>query len=279
MRARGDGFLSHVLNFATVAFAVFLACGVAKADLIAVDWSGNFYRIDPATGDLFSIGTGNASGENSLSRNAAGAFFSTDFYNELLRIDPATGDVLHTGVTVNGLGDYRVIIGSAFQPGTDTFFIVGENSISIDGFLYDTIFTVDLATGLATPVGSPFPQAVTDLAFSPAGVLYAWTGELQTVNTSTGAVTAVNPGNFSGGLIEGLAFDPATGVLYGAGSQLYSIDTGTGSTTPIGGHYGDIRGIQFTAPVTIPEPGTPFLLGIPLSALLFCVARKKHVWR
>ena len=119
-----------------------------------------------------------------------------------------------------------------------------------DGLLY----SVNKATGTATSIGPTGIYNNMDLAFNPAGILYATvSNNLWTINTATGAATSL--GTITGvcpyGTIMGIMFD-ANGVLYAtnyAGSSnscLMTIDLGTLAATTVGftgmhnPHGGDI---------------------------------------
>src|SRR5262249_20145490 len=84
---------------------------------------------------------------------------------------------------------------------------VGTNMINLevaaDGTMYgigyndQVLYRINTTTGTATPVGNTGISATMDLAFSPAGVLYATVGNnIWTINTTTGASTFV--GTFTG---------------------------------------------------------------------------------
>jgi PEP-CTERM motif len=98
---------------------------------------------------------------------------------------------------------------------------------------------VDVATGGTTLVGSTLVgstlQALTDIAFSPTGVLYGITfSNLYTVNQSTGALTLIGSLGTSG---NSLVFG-ADGTLYMASSRLHTVNTSTGTATAIGSGIG-----------------------------------------
>ncbi len=110
-----------------------------------------------------------------------------------------------------------------------------------DQFLY----RVNLTTGAATPVGAT-GQRLESIALSPTGVLFGInpaTDQLVTINTATGAVTAVGPlGLDVGASIVGLAFDCAGNFLMTANANinnqgnvyLFQLNQQTGAATLIG---------------------------------------------
>jgi hypothetical protein len=90
--------------------------------------------------------------------------------------------------------------------------------------------TVDMATGSTSLIGVMNRQ-MTDLAFSPTGVLYGTTfSQLYTIDTSTGATTLVGTHNTN---INSLVFG-SDGTLYGGSNVLYTLNTATGAASAIG---------------------------------------------
>lgn len=90
--------------------------------------------------------------------------------------------------------------------------------------------TVDMATGTTSLIGV-MGQQMTDLAFSPAGVLYGTTfGQLFTIDTSTGATTLIGTHNTN---INSLVFGQ-DGTLYGGSNVLYTLNTANGAATAVG---------------------------------------------
>jgi hypothetical protein len=108
------------------------------------------------------------------------------------------------------------------------------------GFAVDnteTLFSVDLTTATATPIGFT-GQFLQGLAFSPAGSLFGtdFLGNLYSVSKTTGAATFI--GSTGVGDIEGLTFRGATliGTNFsnlGGPTTVYSIDTTTAAPTAI----------------------------------------------
>ena len=82
---------------------------------------------------------------------------------------------------------------------------------------------------------------------SDADVLYgidAATDSLITIDTTTGAGTAVSVLTFGG--VEGLAWEPKGKTLYGTDAnsrELIEIDTGTGIATSIGSTVWSVQGL------------------------------------
>jgi len=133
----------------------------------------------------------------------------------------------------------------------------------------DILFSVDLATGLATNIGTGLGGQFTDvegLAFDPTtGILYGVDdvgNELLTINTTTGIGTLVGPLGVSV-TNPGLAISPG-GVGFLAESsgtdELFSIVLGTGAATLVGAMGFDIDGITFLGNTLFGvDPGTDAL--------------------
>src|SRR5882757_2101074 len=113
------------------------------------------------------------------------------------------------------------------------------------GFAVDnteTLFSVDLTTATATPIGFT-GQFLQGLAFSPGGSLFGtdYLGNLFSVSKTTGATTligSVNVGGTSVGDIEGLTFRGTTliGTNFsnlGGPTTVFAIDTTTAAATAI----------------------------------------------
>lgn len=104
--------------------------------------------------------------------------------------------------------------------------------------------TVDVQTGAAHVTGN-MGVIMTDIAFSPTGVLYGLSfTDLYTINPATAAATLIGPHSIPEG--NALVFD-ASGTLYGAGggaASLYTINPATGASSIIGsdgfGSAGDL---------------------------------------
>jgi len=97
-----------------------------------------------------------------------------------------------------------------------------------------TLGTVDVATGVATPIGQ-MAQVMTDIAFDPSGNLFGLTfGQLFSINSTTAAITLIGNHGIAGG--NALVFG-ADGTLYGAGNSstnLFTINPGTGASAVVG---------------------------------------------
>lgn len=137
-------------------------------------------------------------------------------------------------------------------------------SVRSDGV--DGLYSIDLLTGTATFIGDTGFFQVAGLAFHPVtGVLFGYdadTQQLITINTATGAGTAVGPS----GLFEsdyGLTFDAAGNLfLVGEEDGFFSVDPGTGAATFIGGFDEGITGLTFRAGIIYGLAEDDFLVTI-----------------
>jgi len=138
--------------------------------------------------------------------------------------------------------------------------------VDVNGTIYGTVillrtlFTLDPATAIATPVGSPYPSqysSVHSLAYDPLG---GWiygvdmgSKQLIRIDPATAAVTKIGNGTLSGyPLVKSLAFDEVTGMLYAndqATDSLLRISPTTGAVTFVTTMFpypdGQIEELQF----------------------------------
>jgi hypothetical protein len=155
----------------------------------------------------------------------------------LYTLNPATGAVVTTvGALRNAAGTaFYGLTGMAYDPVGDVLYGSTSNaSATAPG----SLVRIDRSTGIVTEVGSfSILSTMADISFQPGtGVLFGWqagsTHSLFTINTATGAATAVGApigsGLFGGG---GLAFRP-DGTLYSApeGGQAHTLRTVNPST-------------------------------------------------
>ncbi len=148
--------------------------------------------------------------------------------DNLVEIDVNTGAVSSVKtVDPNQLGDL------AFDSNTGTLYSSDQGTNEL------IIIDPDGTDTVVGNMGSDF-SPVTGLAFDTnANVLYGshfFSGDIFTINTSTGAGTFLGSAGFSA--LSALVFDPNANILYGMArgnsGQLLTIDTNTGAGTVVG---------------------------------------------
>jgi hypothetical protein len=219
----------------------------ASAQMLGVTWTGNVYKLDPATGNGSFLGATGYGSMNALTSDCAGNFYSASG-SSLIRIDPGTG----TGSVALAL-PLLSVRGLAYNPADGLLYAIENGGGPTSVGFPDDLYTIDLTGGSTTLVGNTGFNGIQGLAFA-GGALYGWeTGSgngvgfgLLKIDPATGATVDVNPA--VGGLAASeqfLAADSA-GQLYTGRDQLYTVNAATGATTLIGGvGYADLRGADF----------------------------------
>lgn len=225
-----------------------LACLAAAApaqDLIALNFAGEVFALDSATGQGVRLGSTGAVGHNSLVKMLNATLFTTSNSGtatapvfHLEEVDRQSGAL--TRRFSNLAGDLRGLAGGRF--GT-LFGVVDGGRVGDDQFA--RISTIDGSLALIASLGLRGVQALTrDETVTNADVFFAWdlTAGLVRV-TAAGVVTDVNPQLGATAPIQFLTMHE--GRLLGGQHELYSLDPATGATTLIGsGGYSDLRGCE-----------------------------------
>lgn len=154
---------------------------------------------------------------------AAPSLWISDDAAHLGRVDLASG-------TVSVIGDMGVYMTDiAFDAQGRLFGVTFESAL----------FRIDPSNGVSSIIGELGVGRVNSLVFAPDGTLYAASDTLYTVNTGTGAATAVGKGGTPYQSSGDLAF--VNGVLYlsghGAGNSgdlLLQLNTHTGAADVVG---------------------------------------------
>jgi hypothetical protein len=236
----------------------------AAAKIWAVEYSGNVYSIDSATGGGSVVATSNLPGANAIADDANGALFTVvspgfGVRPALFTLNPQTGAGTLVTTLSPGVLDCRAL---AFAP-DGTLFAISDGGYEGTPNEHDRLVKIDLSTGLITNVGLTGFRAIQGMDFAPDGTLYGWdVGQgLLILNVLSGAATDVKPVGFETIDIQSIAFDRA-GVLFGCRDSLYTVDPTTGTSTLVGqGNYSDIRGIA----ILIPESSA--LIGFAMGML------------
>jgi hypothetical protein len=255
-----------ILGLLTVLTPAYCFAAGSPPYAIAIEWGAGarIARIDLGSGVVTYHGEAGVFALNAMAISPAGEVFAAGNSPTLYRIDP------HTGISTGGadLGDNiglgTSIRGLAFSPAGVLFAINGSGPFGAP----DELYTIDIATGAASLVGSVGYPGVQGLDFAADGTLYGWDvggAGLVTINPATAASADVNPLVGDVGAIQALAFAP-DGRLYGATngpSTLVEINRTTGVATLVGpATHLDIRGL-----VIVPEPSRIALAVIPAVAV------------
>lgn len=245
--------LRTVLPVAACAVGLLLP-SVPAQDLLGVNFAGDVFAIDSATGVETRLGAAGVTQLNSLARRSDGRIYSFTS-TEMVTLDPTNGAITsRVPLTVTELR------AAAFDPADNLFVIV-------NGFP-DSLHRVDPDTGAATFVGDTGFFGLQSLEWF-GGTLYGWecgagagTGVgLVTIDPQTGVTQDVNPAiNGTCDQIQSLVRDGKGGLLGGRDS-LWRVDPATGALALIGGRLSDIRGLAPIAPICslallAPTPGT-----------------------
>jgi hypothetical protein len=207
------------------------------------------------------------------------------------------------GTTYYAIEDSTKLYGTV-NPSTGVFSSLGtvtgllsgtQSGMSIDpttGVVYlssttigqSTLYTLNLATGVASVVGSTtVAPGVVDIAFDATGQLFATdvvNDSLYSINPANGTASLIGAVGLDLNFGQGLDFDYSTGILYGAlfdnsstTSKFSSINTTTGLATVIADMGFNQYEIAIASP--IPVPAAVWLFGSGLLGLVGIARRKK----
>ncbi len=192
--------------------------------------------------------------------------------NRLYVIDQAAPFSLYWVDTISG---FRVFVanctgvphanltGMTWDASTNTMYGV-STSISAS-----QIFTINITTGVCTPIGSPTSDApgVIMLNASPAGDLFAVdivNDNLYRFDKTTGVPTVVGPLGYDANFGQDGHFDLSDGQYFHAAynntagvPQLRIIDPTTGASTLVGSYGGQVSTFSIYNPPTVACAGTP----------------------
>jgi hypothetical protein len=153
-------------------------------NLYALGASGGntLYQVDPTTGNLTVIGSVNPAAFIGLGSTIGGLYVAGD-PNTLYSLDPATAAT-------------TAISGNSFVPGFSSPYSISENGSTLYVSANSTLYSVDLATGALTTVGTFGPSISMYSMLFEGGVLYGAANgvEIDTINTTTGSATILAAG-------------------------------------------------------------------------------------
>ena len=212
---------------------------------------------------------------------AATGVFAVDF-------NP-TGTILYgvtgtTGVPASTFGTINTATGAFTAIAPLTGVVAGESAtglsihpatgvayLSTFGNSISQLYTLNLTTGAATPIGSMGTELVIDIAMNCSGQLYAHgvtTDALFSINPATGAPTLIGPHGLAANFAQGMDFDNEDGTLYafiytGTGTNRFgTFNLATGAFTslatdnPLGEYEGAIPTQCPAAPTLTYNPTT-----------------------
>lgn len=185
----------------------------------------------------------------------------------LYTIDTQTGEpTLIAQVPIPASGPGSNPYGGAWDPYTNKMYMTTVAS----GTRTSQLYTLDVATGFAEPLGGPIAERlINEIAIDANGLMYGidtYNDVLVAIDKTNGEAQAIGPTGLLLWLSQGLDFDDRTGTLYlGAFDQnignVYTIDTTTGQATLVGPSFGEMGGLSIatSAGACSTEADTPWL--------------------
>lgn len=253
-----------------------LACPAHAQELLGVNFAGQAFAVNTATGQSRLVGATGSTFCNAMARQGGVLYASVRNGQQhlLVTIDPITAVAsvrfANLGVDLRGLADSPVA--------NELFGIVNGTNDA------DRLVRVNLTTGAVTNVGSPMRRTGIQALTRRNGVLLAWDVQagLLRIDQTAGNATDISASvGTNGADVQFLATDEQ-GRLFGGSDQLFSIDAATGLPTTIGApgigglrgaelHRGTVtsygQGCPFQGAGTVLQASTTGLAGAPL--LLF----------
>jgi len=261
---------------ATTALADTGVCGPVDGEpssVPAVGPTDTAYGLDLRNSLFISHTLNNFPGQTVIGSNAD-QLFAVDFdetATTLYAVSFATGEL---GTLDLATGVFSAIAAVSGVPAGDN---VSGMTIAADGTAYIsglgaagmTLYTIDLTSAVATPIGSdPNRGLMIDIAINCEGDMYGHDisdDSIYTIDTATGLATLVGPTGVNSNFAQGMDFDSSDGTLYawtyqGGGTNQYgTINLATGALTPLStdNPLGEFEGAVQT---TCGEPQAPSLV-------------------
>ena len=192
---------------------------------IDVEMPGTLNQIATYSGDYY-CGDFGVEDEN--------MFYVIDNATSQLKVADITSGVFTTVGSVSGASGHTWT-GMAMDKSTGVMYAASTNGSA------STIYTIDLATGATTTIGSPAIAGIIDIAIDGNGVMYATdivSDEAFSIDKTTATATSIGALGINLNYAQGLGWDPATDVVYIAAyttsAGLYILDRATGAAGLVG---------------------------------------------
>jgi hypothetical protein len=144
-----------------------------------------------------------------------------------------------------------------FDPTSSTVYIVALTTTG-----NSQLMSLNLATGVAIPIGGLITGAIIDIGISNGGIMYGHnisTDTLMLIDKATGVATPIGPTGFNANFSQGMDFDPSTNTLYAfvitlpnppAAALIATVNLATGAFTPTANGFQELEGA-----IKVPVPG------------------------
>ncbi len=224
------------------------------------------YGFDIYNKEFLSFNTNNPASSNTISTIAinpvGGSFdalhtsymYTVDNEGFLRKVDIATGGFTNIGMC-NTINSNQLWTGISVDKYSNVMY--GVSSDGNDSYIY----TIDMNTTVATPIGPTGIPACIDIAIDGGGQMYGYDvvgNKSYKIDKTTGTSTLLGFIGFDANYAEGMGWDPVTDVVYLAGynnntgfAELRALDKTTGNTQYIGTFSGtwasEVDGLAFPA--------------------------------
>ncbi len=214
----------------------------------------SFNTIDPASANTISANTMNIYG-GTFDANHTSFMYTIDNEGFLRKEDVTTGIYTNIGLC-NPINTNHKWTGISVDKYSNIMY--GVSSDGNDSYIY----TIDMNTAVATPIGSTGIPACIDIAIDGGGQMYGYDiagDNSYQIDKVTGASTLLGSIGFNANYAEGMGWDPVTDVIYLAGynnstnfAELRALDKVTGNTQYIGtfnagSEASEVDGLAFPA--------------------------------
>ncbi|MCK9203314.1 MAG: carboxypeptidase regulatory-like domain-containing protein, partial [Bacteroidales bacterium] len=167
--------------------------------------------------------------------------------NELKKVDIATGAVTTIGPCATTGGEDWT--GITVDKTTNIMYGISTNISE------SHIYTINMETGEATPIGATGIPGAIDVAIDGTGQMYSFdlvNDESYKIDKATGASTLLGSIGYNANYAQGMGWDPTSDIVYLAAyngdsgeGELRILDRETGNTTLVGSMGGEIDGLGF----------------------------------